>query len=91
MTYRIFGCIPVAPDKATALHPVVDRIASYAGDSGSNFCALFSDEHYAAICFPGVSLELPPVVVAELEAEIAALAIYMVGDLSINALLQRIT
>ena len=76
MMYALTGCVPVDAGRAVEIDRLVSVIASYAGDSGPNFWSLFSDDAYASVCFPGVTLDLPTAVIAEIEAEVNKLAAY---------------
>lgn len=78
MKYSLTGCVATDCGQSAAVGVVVDRLSSYAGDDGASFCALFSDAAYAAVCFPGVILDLPPSVVGEIDADLRLLAAYIV-------------
>ena len=78
MKYSLTGCVATDCGQSAAVGVVVDRLASYAGDDGASFCALFSDTAYAAVCFPGVVLDVPPSVVTEIDADVILLADYIV-------------
>lgn len=78
MKYSLTGCVATDCKQAVAVGGIVDRIASYAGYDGASFCSLFSDdEGFAAVCFPGVVLEVPPSVVREIDENVAKLADYI--------------
>lgn len=80
MKYALTGCVATDHNKSVVVGGIVDRIASYAGHDGASFCALFSDDGYAAVCFPGIEIEIPPSVVAEIDADVASLAEYIVRE-----------
>lgn len=77
MKYSLTGCVATDREQSVAVGVIVDRIASYAGYDGASFCALFSDDGFAAVCFPGVELEIPPSVVAEIDADVMSLGAYV--------------
>ena len=79
MTYTLLGCAPIDPTDADVVQPIVDLIASYAGADGANFCSLFSDTTYASVCFPGVVLDVPVTVAAEIVDAVLSLQPHLVG------------
>ena len=71
------GCLQIQPQDAEVVLRLVDDIASYAGADAAMLCSLFSTDTFASVCFPGLPLDLPPAVRAELLDAICKLSPYM--------------